>query len=491
MGNCGCSCECCLPCCKKEEKKPIKPRRVMSRYEYHCRTLKDLKINRGDILEVIDETPHWLYVKKRTVNGDKQKGFVEEQGYVPKDFVKPLDSLEAKPWYFENVRNRIEAKRCLQRPENHEGAFLVWRSTETNYLYLSVKNGPHARHYKIREGEIEKQFYLVNQKTFPTLCELVDYYSNQERLCTRLNAPCVMLDRPSLPCLSYDALWEVDRSLLTKVEKLGSGEFAEVWHGVWNNMIDVAIKEFRVSNPEIQTEINIMKEIQHERLLQLYGVCTVNQPFCIVTELMKNGSLKKHLISHRMKKDIAFSLMIGFAVQVTEGMAYLESNNIVHRDLRADNILLTDMQFCKIADFGLAHFALPGDHEHTSVKIPVKWMAPEIFCGNKYTSQCDVWSFGILLTEIITYGNDPYPELDKIKCILAIRRGYRMECPSDCPLTLYEIMLLCWSTNPEDRPGFTALKHRLMALDPEPISELDSVDVELNKDSSDCLSEAN
>uniref|UniRef100_A0A3B4CQX5 Tyrosine-protein kinase n=1 Tax=Pygocentrus nattereri TaxID=42514 RepID=A0A3B4CQX5_PYGNA len=466
MGNCGCSCKCCcLLCSKKEEKESIKRRRVTSLYDYRGRTLKDLKLNKGDILEVIEETQHWLYVKKRTVKGDKQKGVVEEQGYVPKDFVKPVDSLEAKPWYFENIKNRIEAKRCLLRPDNSEGAFLVWRSTQNNYFYLSVKNGLHARHYKIQEGETGKQFYLVSQKTFQTLCELVDYYSKHEDgLCTQLNSPCVMLDRPSLPSLSYEAEWEVDRSSLTRVEKLGSGEFAEVWHGVWNNKIDVAIKEFRgkqmnslwtfltVISPEIQTEIKIMKEFQHARLLKLYGVCTVSEPFCIITELMKNGSLKKYLIS-KCKNATSANIVI----KTNKGMAYLESKSIVHRDLRADNILLTDMQFCKIADFGLAQFNLPGDRE-----IPVKWMAPEIFHGKEYTSKCDVWSFGILLTEIITYGSDPYP--DKMACIKAVQRGYRMEQPQECPPALYDIMLICWRTIPEERPGFIELQDSYLTL---------------------------
>ncbi|XP_072545381.1 tyrosine-protein kinase Src42A isoform X2 [Salminus brasiliensis] len=483
MGNCGCSCKCCCLPCSQEEQKNQKLRRVTSVVDFHCRTLKDLKLNKGDILEVIEETQHWLYVRKRTAKGNKQNEFMEEKGYVPKDFVKPVDSLEAKPWYFENINKRIEAKRCLLRPENNKGAFLVWRSSENNYFYLSVKNEPYVRHYKIREGEAGKQFYLVSQKTFQTLAELVGHYSKHlDGLCTRLNVPCVMLDRPSLPSLSYDAEWEVDRSSLAKVEKLGSGEFAEVWHGVWNNNIDVAIKEFRVISPEIQTEIKIMKEFQHERLLKLYGVCTVSEPFCLITELMRNGSLKKYLISHRERKDIAFSLMIDFAVQVTEGMAYLESKNIVHRDLRADNILLTDMQFCKIADFGLAEFTLPGDRESSSVKVPIKWMAPEIFDDKVYTSKCDVWSFGILLTEIITYGKDPYPDQDKMTCIQAVKRGYRMEQPPECPPTLYDIMLLCWRTNPEERPGFTALQEKLMALISEPVSELeqDFVDVEIN-----------
>uniref|UniRef100_A0A4W4F8M3 Tyrosine-protein kinase n=1 Tax=Electrophorus electricus TaxID=8005 RepID=A0A4W4F8M3_ELEEL len=422
-----------------------------SLYNYQCHTLMDLKLSRGDILEVIEETQHWLYVKKHTVK-DKN-GIVKEEGYVPRNYVKPVTSLEANLWYFENIKTRIEAKRCLLRPENSEGAFLVWRSSKNHHFYLSVKNEPHARHYRIKEQETDQRFYLVIQKTFKTLSELVQSYSkHQDGLF--LTVIGLQLDVPTLPSLSVDAQWEVDRSLLTKVKKLGSGEFAEVWQGVWDKKIDVAIKELRGNKKitYIHTEIKIMKELHHERLLKLYAVCTISEPFCIITELMKNGSLKKYLIS---KCSDPISKIVCFTSLPCFCMAYLESKNIVHRDLRADNILLTDMQSCKIADFGLAQFTFQMDQNISSV--PVKWMAPEIFDGREYTTKCDVWSFGVLLTEIITYGNNPYPGK-----VIQNRRGERMKRPLDCPLALYDIMLLCWIFNPQERPCFTELQDRLM-----------------------------
>ncbi|KAI5102483.1 tyrosine-protein kinase SRK3, partial [Silurus meridionalis] len=467
MGNCACSCKCCCLLCSedKEEVKPTKKRMYTSIYNYPSNDLAARKLIKGDKLIVIEEKEHWVHAKKITINCD-QKGFTEEQIYVPKDFLRPVDSLEAQLWYFENITKRTEAKRCLMRTENSEGAFLVWKNKENNFFCLSVKNGPYARHYRIKERESDKWFYLVDRKTFQTLPELVQSYSkHQDGLCTRLKLPCVMLDSPSLPSLSYEQQWEIDRSSLTIVKKLGSGEFGEVWHGLWNNTINVAIKEFRVLSPDIQTEIKIMKELQHKHLLRLYAVCTVEEPFCIITELMKNGSLKKYLINHKELRDIEFTLMMDFSVQIAEGMSYLESKSIVHRDLRADNILLTEMLICKIADFGLAQYTFSQDQN--SVKIPVKWMAPEIFTGKEYTMKCDIWSFGILLTEIITYGNDPYPDLDKKTCIESIQQGYRMPCPADCPVILYDVMLQCWHSNPDKRPTFMELHKRLNTLFPE------------------------
>ncbi|XP_027028480.2 tyrosine-protein kinase SRK3 [Tachysurus fulvidraco] len=466
MGNSACTCKRCrLPCSEKKKIEPVIQKQVyQSIADFPSNFLGNQTLKKGDILEVIEERENWVYARIRTA----KNGFSEEQIYVPADFLKPVNSLEAQPWYFENIIRRTEAKRCLLRPENSDGAFLVWRSRENNNFYLSVKYEDVVRHYRIKERESDKWFYLVKQKEFQTLSELVESYSkHQDGLCTCLKLPCVMLDRPSLPSLSFEEQWEINRSSLTKMKKLGSGEFGEVWHGVWNNMIDVAIKEFRVISPDIQTEIKIMKALQHKNLLRLYAVCTADEPFCIITELIKNGSLKNYLIGHKDLRNIDFSLMMDFAVQITEGMSYLESKNIVHRDLRADNILLTEMMSCKIADFGLAQFTFAQDQQLSSVKVPVKWMAPEIFMGKEYTKKCDIWSFGVLLIEIVTYGNDPYPDLDKAACIQAVQRGYRMKRPADCPETLYDIMLLCWNHNPDERPTFMDLQERLLKLIPE------------------------
>ncbi|XP_056624168.1 tyrosine-protein kinase SRK2 [Triplophysa dalaica] len=472
-----CCPDCCLDCCpccsqKKNEKTTIKRQTCTSIYNYASRTTLDLELKKGDILEIMGENEDWLYVRRRTAKG---QGIIHEEGYVPKNFVKPVESLEAQPWYFADVKRRIEAKRCLARPQNDEGAFLVWKSDENDTYYLSVKNSPHARHYKIKQGEHYKNFFLVQRTTFKNLPELIEYYSkSQNGLCVKLNQPCVKLDQPAPPTLSFQLNREIDKQSLTKIKMLGSGEFADVWQGKWNGTTDVAIKEFKAVSPNITTEIEIMMNLRHERLLQLYAICTTNKPFCIVTELMNNGSLKTFLTEQKKeKKDIEFSLMMDFAIQITEGMIYLE-DKIVHRDLRADNILLTNMQSCKIADFGLAQFVLTGNRRLSSGElVPVKWMAPEIFEDKNYTSKSDVWSFGILLTEIVTYGDEPYSGQDKQTCILGIKRGKRMERPAGCPEALYDIMLQCWKTNPAERPTFTELQEKLMALINEPVSDLE------------------
>ncbi|XP_041107005.1 tyrosine-protein kinase SRK3 isoform X2 [Polyodon spathula] len=434
----GCPCSCCLYPVENDALIYCNPMSV-SLYDYTARTAEDLSIQKGDRLEILKEEEDWIYVRKQVEEGK------EEEGYVPRSFIRLVGSIEAEPWYFEHITKRMDAKRCLLRVENGEGAFLVWKSEEQRHYYLSER----------------KQFISVSQ--------LVKYYTQHEDgLCTQLDKPCVKLDLPSIHTLSHFTAdqWEVERSTLKKVKWLDSGEFGNVWEGIWNNTTDVAIKEVNVSSQfkeQILNEIVIMKELNHERLLKLYAVCTQEEPFCIVTELMRNGSLSKFLKDHSEKKDLEYSLMIDFAVQIAEGMSYLERQNIIHMDLRADNILLTGMLSCKISDFGLAHFT-NNQIQMEDVKVPIKWMAPEVFNRSEFTIKCDVWSFGILLTEIITYGQEPYPGMSKTDCVKFLLNGRRMSPPEGCPDSLYDIMLLCWKQNSLERPAFIELHGKLLNL---------------------------
>ncbi|NXP88249.1 HCK kinase, partial [Passerina amoena] len=141
--------------------------------------------------------------------------------------------------------------------------------------------------------------------------------------------------------------------------------------------------------------------------------------------------------------------------QIAEGMAFIEKRNYIHRDLRAANILVSAVLVCKIADFGLARVI--EDTEYTAregAKFPIKWTAPEAINYGSFTIKSDVWSFGVLLTEIITYGRIPYPGMSSVEVIRALERGYRMPRTDNCPEELYDIMMRCWKIKPEDRPTF-------------------------------------
>lgn len=139
-------------------------------------------------------------------------------------------------------------------------------------------------------------------------------------------------------------------------------------------------------------------------------------------------------------------------------MAFIEQKNYIHRDVRAANILVSCELICKIADFGLAR--LIEDNEYTAregAKFPIKWTAPEAINYGTFSIKSDVWSFGILLTEIVTYGRIPYPGMSNPEVIQNLDRGYRMPRPENCPEGLFNVMCLCWGENPEDRPTFEYL----------------------------------
>lgn len=143
-------------------------------------------------------------------------------------------------------------------------------------------------------------------------------------------------------------------------------------------------------------------------------------------------------------------------------MSFIEQKNYIHRDLRAANILVSQDLICKVADFGLAR--LIEDNEYTAregAKFPIKWTAPEAINYGTFTIKSDVWSFGILLTEIVTYGRIPYPGMSNPEVIQNLERGYRMPKPDECPDALYDVMHMCWKETPDDRPTFEYLRNVL------------------------------
>lgn len=144
----------------------------------------------------------------------------------------------------------------------------------------------------------------------------------------------------------------------------------------------------------------------------------------------------------------------------SKGMAYLEEHSYIHRDLAARNILIGEGHVCKVADFGLARVIKEDIYSpREGTKFPIKWTAPEAALYNRFTIKSDVWSFGILMTEVVTKGAMPYPGMNNRQVLEAVEEGYRMPKPEASPAPLYEIMLSCWRKEPEERPTFETLKH--------------------------------
>lgn len=187
--------------------------------------------------------------------------------------------------------------------------------------------------------------------------------------------------------------------------------------------------------------------------------------YWIITELMKHGSLLHYLKDNPNNRSLKLDILIDIGSQVADGMSFLEISSYVHRDLAARNVLVGEHNKIKVGDFGLARVLDNENDMYTAkegAKIPIKWTAPEAVNYNKFTVKSDVWSFGILLTEIITKGRTPYPGMSNAEVLESVsEKSYRMPQMDGCPDALYGIMLECWHKNPDKRPSFESLKWRL------------------------------
>ncbi|XP_048106174.1 ephrin type-A receptor 7 isoform X1 [Alosa alosa] len=279
---------------------------------------------------------------------------------------------------------------------------------------------------------------------------------------------------------------ELDASCIKIERVIGAGEFGEVCSGrlklPGKRDSPVAIKTLKVGYTEKQRrdflcEASIMGQFDHPNVVHLEGVVTRGKPVMIVIEYMENGSLDGFLRKH----DGQFTViqLVGMLRGIAAGMRYLSDMGYVHRDLAARNILVNSNLVCKVSDFGLSRvidddpeavyttagkmqdimnliFTPATDLRFTEQggKIPVRWTATEAIQYRKFTSASDVWSYGIVMWEVMSYGERPYWDMSNQDVIKAIEEGYRLPAPMDCPPGLHQLMLDCWQKDRADRPKF-------------------------------------
>ncbi|XP_053499880.1 ephrin type-A receptor 7 isoform X6 [Ictalurus furcatus] len=257
---------------------------------------------------------------------------------------------------------------------------------------------------------------------------------------------------------------ELDASCIKIERVIGAGEFGEVCSGrlklPGKRDVPVAIKTLKVGYTEKQRrdflcEASIMGQFDHPNVVHLEGVVTRGKPVMIVIEYMENGALDAFLRKH----DGQFTViqLVGMLRGIAAGMRYLSDMGYVHRDLAARNILVNSNLVCKVSDFGLSR-VIDDDPEAvyttTGGKIPVRWTAMEAIQYRKFTSASDAWSYGIVMWEVMSYGERPYWDMSNQDVIKAIEEGYRLPAPMDCPPGLHQLMLDCWQKERADRPKF-------------------------------------
>lgn len=456
----------------------------VGKYDFPGRAPHDLPFRKGDSLIIIkvSKDPNWY--KARHSNGT--------EGMIPYNYVmeksnsshrsnpspvpptpcsrdesavmerRGVVKLHTMPWFHGDI-TRADSEALLTPPK--DGLFLVRESQahKGNYT-LCVSYKGKVEFYQI-EKDAKQWVSADGEEYFENLVKLVEHYQKDaDGLVCRLRHSVEKKGAHDI-VVSLEEFknkgWAIPRSDLDMKSTLGKGEFGEVWLGEYrgNKVAIKMLKEIksRQATQQFLAEASVMTTLSHTNLVGLIGVSLDESPIYLVTEFMGKGALEQYLRT-RGRSVITKQNQIDFARNVCNGMVYLESKNFVHRDLASRNVLLSDELVAKVSDFGLAR---EGVTRSDSQKLPVKWTAPEALKENKFSNKSDVWSFGIFLWELYSYGRVPYPRVPANDIMQFVERGYRMDPPDGCPPVIYQIMKDCWQTDPNARPNFTRIMKSL------------------------------
>ncbi|XP_075233915.1 uncharacterized protein LOC142331744 [Lycorma delicatula] len=294
---------------------------------------------------------------------------------------------------------------------------------------------------------------------------------------------------PPIPVTS--TRWEFPRDKLRLQTVLGQGNFGQVWkaeaddisgHEGLTRLVAVKTVKEGASNREredLLRELGIMQELgAHPNVVTLLGCCTEKEPYLLIMEYVMYGKLLAFLRDHRTRAHyynfsestdaLTSRDLTVFAYCVARGMDYLTTKGIIHRDLAARNVLVDHNKLCKIADFGMSRNVRDTgqiyEQRQSKGALPIRWMAPESLHFSLFTHKTDVWSFGILMWEIVTLGSTPYANMGAREVMRRVREGYRLDRPSHCHQEFFRVIQRCWNSEPAKRPTFAELKHELGQL---------------------------
>ncbi|KAL9961359.1 hypothetical protein ACROYT_G030281 [Oculina patagonica] len=313
--------------------------------------------------------------------------------------------------------------------------------------------------------------------------------------------------RVVLPPTDFQRQWpEIPRDFLKIGEELGSGAFGVVRKGYLmrnNKVIECAVKMLKQHGTELElrdlfNELNIMASVgNHPNVVSLIGACSDDGPLWVIVKFAENGCLLDYVRKHKKpdyedyvntgekaakeeSKGISYAEKLRLAYGIAMGMNHLAKVKCVHRDLACRNVLLGKSNIPMVSDFGLARdIYVSGAYETTSGgKLPVRWMALESLQDYSYTSESDVWAFGVVLWEIETGGQVPYAALGGMEIVAALQRGERLQRPDGCSDEIFDIMKSCWHPKPSERPSFGEL---VQLIDSLLTAEADYLEVQLDE----------
>jgi serine/threonine protein kinase len=355
--------------------------------------------------------------------------------------------------YYHGLVPRADVEPLLRK----DGEFLL-RKTEIEQrqiaLVLAVRVGEGVKHFMVNEDP-DGRFYIETHRE-KTISDLIEWHRSTRTPVSsasgvRLRRP---IERPD---------WLLNHDAITTGAKLGEGAFGEVFEATYTEggrSSRVAVKTMREQSTrearlKFMREARLMRRYSHKHVVRILGVAVHEQPLMIVMELSLGGSLLAHLRKHKAAVDAAKRLR--FCVEAADGLAYLERQKCIHRDVAARNCLLGAKGELKISDFGMSDDKRIMQDDKLG-RMPVKWLAPETLQDRIFSSKTDVWAFGVLVWEIYANGAEPYPGLNNMQTRAKIVvQKYRMEMPIGTPPSVVCLVAICWAENPDSRPTFKAI----------------------------------
>ncbi|KAM4592729.1 tyrosine-protein kinase Fes/Fps [Odontesthes bonariensis] len=363
--------------------------------------------------------------------------------------------LGQQDWYHGAIP-RLEVQQLLR----NDGDFLVRKSQEKQGYVLSVQWDGSCKHFLIQNTD---NLYRLDGEGFQSIPKLIQHLESSRQHVTKRSD--IVLKKPILK-----DKWVLEHDDIMLGPLIGRGNFGEVYSGhLRSDYTPVAVKSCKENlAPEHKSkflmEARILKQYNHPNIVKLIGVCTQKQPIYIIMELIQGGDFLSFLRNegHSLKP----KMLVKMTENVAAGMEYLESKKCIHRDLAARNCLVADHNVVKISDFGMSRQQDDGVYsaEGGLRQIPVKWTAPEALNYGRYTTQSDVWSFGVLLWETFSMGMTPYTSMNNQQTRDEVEKGYRMSAPHGCPVEVSRIMNSCWQYEPKNRPSFKKLRTELSAI---------------------------
>ncbi|KAH8486965.1 hypothetical protein H0E87_025816 [Populus deltoides] len=274
--------------------------------------------------------------------------------------------------------------------------------------------------------------------------------------------------------------WSADMSQLFIGNKFASGRHSRIYRGIYKQR-DVAVK--LVSQPEEDesmaamlenhfiSEVALLFRLRHPNIITFVAACKKPPVFCIITEYLAGGSLRKFL--HQQEPhSVPLNLVLKLALDIAHGMQYLHSQGILHRDLKSENLLLGEDMSVKVADFGISCLESQCGSSKGFTGT-YRWMAPEMIKEKHHTKKVDVYSFGIVLWELLT-ALTPFDNMTPEQAAFAVcQKNARPPLSPKCPLAFSHLINRCWSSNPGKRPHFDEIVAILesysesLAQDPE------------------------